>query len=345
MSASFAVVGCFTSPERDARGRGIGVHELGRWEQVSAIETPANPSFLCADPSRGLVFAAHGDSEIVSSYRVDPETGAITALGQAASGGRNGVRLVLHPSGRFVFVANYATGAVTTVPVAPDGSLSDATSRLELTGEHGPHREQEASHPHDVVMDPTGRYLVVVDKGLDAVFVARPDPETGELTIVGDARLRAGSGPRHVAFHPVLPRAYVVSELDSCLTSLDWDPASGRLAPRHVVPALPSDFFAKSTAAEVVVGPTGGFAYVSHRGADCIARIALDETGEPTVLDWTPSGGPVPRYMTFSPHGERLVVANEQGDTIVEFAVEAGSGALTRLTSVAALSPSAIVFL
>ncbi|MCA1216945.1 lactonase family protein [Streptomyces sp. 8L] len=344
-----AVVGCFTTAERKARGTGIRVfHRDGApWRAAHRLDGIVNPSFLRADPERGVVYAAHGDDDVVSAYTVDPATGAIAPLGRARSAGRNGVAVALHPSKRFLFVADYADGSVSTLPVASDGSPADATHCLALPGPAGPHRvEQTSSHPHDTVMDPAGRFLLVPDKGLDRVFVLRPEDSTGELTVVSQALLRPGSGPRHIAFHPVLPRAYVVTEIDSMVVSLAWDAAAGVLSPLHVVPALPDSFFGHSTAAEIVVDPSGRFLYLSHRGADLVARFSLDDSGDRPVLGgWVPSNGAEPRFMALSPDGTRLFVANEQSDSIVEFAIDAVTGELSATHTVATPSPSAVAFL
>ena len=78
------------------------------------------------------------------------------------------------PGGRPLFKAGepadalylLKTGSLGVLPIKPDGSLSDAVHVMPLPGEPGPHRvEQTSSHPHQVVFDPTGRYLVSPDKG------------------------------------------------------------------------------------------------------------------------------------------------------------------------------------
>lgn len=347
--AELAVVGSFTSAAREARGKGISVlpHTGAGAEPLSSILTVENPSYVLADVHRDVVHAVHGDGTVVTSYTVDRGSGRIRELSCVPSGGVNGVAVAQHPGGRFLHVANYGSGSVSTVPVAGDGTLSAAESVLELPGEPGPHRaEQAGSHPHDARFDPSGRWLVVPDKGLDLVFVLRPDDATGALTVHSAARVRAGSGPRHVTFHPHLPCAYVVGEIDSTLTSLAWDADRGTLTPRHVVPALPDTAFAPSTAAEIVVDRSGRVAYVSNRGDDSITRIALGDDGlAMSVTGWTPSGGAVPRFMTLSPDAEHLLVANEQGDSIVTFAVDAATGDLTPVSSLASASPSALAFL
>ena len=344
-----AIVGSFTTRERKARGTGINVFRhtyTVRWEPVGQLNGLVNPSYLYADPSRNLVYAAHGDADFASAYAIDPASGGITCIGEANSAGHNGVAIAMHPSGRFLFVANYSSGSITTLPINDDRSPSDASQRLDLPGPTGPHGvEQTMSHPHDVVMDPSGQFLIVPDKGLDRVFVLRPDDRSGELSVVSYAVLRPASGPRHIAFHPTLPRAYVVNEIDSTVASLAWDATTGALTPLHVAPALPASFFGPSAAAEIIVDPSGRFVYASNRGADSITRFSLDASGDHLTLQgWVPSGGRGPRYVTLSPDG-LLVVANVQGDNIVEFEINPETGDLTATNTIYTASPSSVAYL
>src|SRR5205823_5096504 len=116
----------------------------------------------------------------------------------------------------------------------------------------GPHRTEQASaHPHDVVLDPRGRFLVVPDKGLDTTFVFRLDTATGKLVPAEPPSLasRAGAGPRHDDFHPSQPSLYPLHELDptgsllyaanqnsDTIVTFRVDQATGKLKPTgHVV--------------------------------------------------------------------------------------------------------------
>jgi 6-phosphogluconolactonase len=351
--ARFAYVGCFTSAKRYARGDGIHVYGVdpgtGSWRLIQTLGELVNPSFLALSPNQRTLYSAHGDETYVSSFSVDCETGRLAALNRLETGGRNGVHLAVDPGGRFVVVASYASGNVSVLSLRPDGSLGERVQLVPLPGQPGPHRlEQTSSHPHQVVFDQSGRFLMVPDKGLDRVFMFVFDPATGGLTptVQGSATVRPGSGPRHAAFHPSLPVAWVLNEIGSTVTTYLMEAERGGLRAVQMLPTLPSDYTGESTGAEIAVSAGGRFVYCSNRGHDSVAGYAADPaTGLLTSIGWTQTQGRNPRFIGFDPPRKVLYVANEQGDTVVRWLVDAETGRLVPTGQVVrTASPVAIVF-
>lgn len=350
---SYAYVGCYTTAQRNARGDGIHVYGVdpanGGWTHVQHVGGLVNPSYLTMHPDQRCICSVHGDETYVSSFAVDRQSGRLTLLNRAASGGSNGVHSAFDASGRFLVVANYASGNVAVLPVASDGTLSDASQVIELQGTPGPHRvQQTSSHPHHVVFDPSGRYVIVPDKGLDRIFVFRFDAAAGKLTptVQGSVEARAGSGPRHAAFHPTLGVLWVVNEIASTIAAYYWDAEHGSLRPAQILPSLPSDFTGESTGSEIAVSLAGRFVYYSNRGHDSIAIFSVDPgTGLLTSVGWESTRGRVPRFIGFGPSKQFLYAANEQADTIVHWRADAAAGRLTPIGEpVRNASPVTIAF-
>src|ERR1700674_4032166 len=349
----FAYVGSFTTARGKARGDGIHVYRAdpatGAWTHVQHIGDLVNPSFLAVSPDQRFLYSVHGDGDYATAFSLDRETGQAKLLNRAATGGKNGGRQAVDPGGKFLVVVNYASGSVAVLPIAPDGSLQDQQQLLALPGEPGPHKtEQPSSHPHDVVFDPSGRFVLVPDKGLDRVFVFRFDAANGRLSPAesDSVQTRPGAGPRHLAFHPKLPIVWVLNELDSTVTTCRWNAERGALAPIQVVTTLPTDFTGYSTTSEIAVTPDGRFVYCSNRGHDSVTAYAADANdGSLTAIGWQPTQGRVPRFIGLDPAGRFLHAANAQGDTIVTFRVDAGSGLLTPTGQVIhSASPVTMVF-
>jgi len=351
--SGFAYVGSFTSEERGASGDGINVYRVdpisAEWSHVQLVADLVNPSFLAVDQSRRFLYSVHADSSYVTAFAIDATSGRLTLLNREETGGTNGVHLAVDASNRFLVVSNYASGSMTVLPINEDGSLAPRSDLVELPGSPGPHpTQQTSSHPHHNPFDPEGRFLLVPDKGLDAVFVFRVDVASGTLVPAATPSVSAepGAGPRHAGFHPRLPYAYVLNELDSTLAVYAYDSQSGLLSRRQLLTTLPDDFTGNNTTAEIAIHPSGLFLYGSNRGHDSIAEFAIDQTnGQLTHLGWTPSGGERPRYFGLDPTGTYLYACNELGHNIVAFRIDPATGSLTPTgQSVETGSPVTIVF-
>jgi len=244
-------------------------------------------------------------------------------------------------------VSNHGSGSLAVLPIAPDGALQPPIQLVPLEGDVGPHRiEQRHAKPHANPFDPSGRFVVVPDKGLDRVFVFRF--EHGRLlpAAVPHVTTREGAGPRHIAFHPRAPLAWCVNELDSTITGYRFDPQRGTLAPFQILSTLPDTYTGDSRAAEIEVDPTGRFVYATNRGHDSIAVFAIDaHSGRLRPVQCTQSAGKTPRFATLSPFGRHFYALNEDSDVITVFAVDAATGALRPTgCAIACGSPVCLVF-
>lgn len=343
----YAYVGCRTTRERNARGQGIAVfavHAGGEFEPVQLLQDLVNPSYLAMSADGRHLYAVHGDGHEVSAFVIDPANGRLTLLNRQDIGGRNPVHLALDTTGRHLVVTDHLGAGVVVLPVGRDGALDPVSQRVTIDGPVGPHRvEQQQPKPHCNAFDPSGRWVLVPDKGTDRVHVLRFDG--GQLQAVSVARAREAAGPRHAVFHPRGDTAYVVNELDSSITAYRFDANTGTLTPWMWRPTLPADFTGDSRAAAIDIDAAGRCLYVSNRGHDSLALFTLDEEGAPQLVQAVASGGRTPRAFARSPDGLHLFALNEDSDSIVPFAVDPASGLLRRAgTPTGTGSPTCLVF-
>lgn len=330
----FAYVGSRTTRERNARGEGITVYRVdedaGRLEQVQLLRDLVNPSFLALDKAGLHLYAVHGDMSEISAFRVEKATGQLEFINSQTTGGKNPVHLALDPSGQYVVVSNHLGSSLAVLPVRPDGSLGELEQLVTLEGPLGPHRvEQKLAKPHFNPFDPSGRYVVVPDKGLDRSFSFRFSGGKLEPAEQAFAVAREGAGPRHIAFSPRLGMAYVVNELDSTVTTYAYSASTGALVPRQILSTLPETFTGNSRAAGIQVDADERFVYASNRGHDSIAVFRIDPaTGLLAFAGADPAQGKTPRFFTLTPNGRFLFALNEDSDSIVGFAVDRDSGRL-----------------
>lgn len=292
-----------------------------------------NPSFVILSADRRFLYAANevGDFQGttgggVSVFAVDPLSGALTFLNAQPTYGADPCHLLLDPSGRWLFAANYTGGSLAVLPVQPDGRLG-AASVVQHHGS-GPNRErQDAAHVHSSLFDPLGR-LLVADLGLDKVFVYAFDAASGQLTSGAPLSVPAGMGPRHMAFHPSGRFFYVIGELDGTVAAYRFE-ADGAFSLIQTIATLPPEHSFKECA-DLHVAPSGQFLYGSNRGGhNSIAGYAIDAaSGQLTLIDYFPSGGVKPRNFGFDRTGQFVLAANETSDNIVVLRIDAASGRL-----------------
>ncbi len=366
-SARFAYVGAFTIRAPGGRSQradaspavGISVYAVaantGALASVQTVPSP-NPAYLALHPSQRYLYAvneirdfgAKDGTGSIEAYAIDEQSGRLQLVNRQAVGAIP-AHLAPDPAGRFLVIATYVGGTFQVLPIRADGGLDPVTAELAQVGS-GPHQRQQAPHPHSVVFDPAGRFIAAADLGIDKVEIFRLD--AGRLARVGAQPLPAGSGPRHLAFHPDGRTLYVINELNATITAFRYDPATGTLGNAiQTVATVPADFPANKSTAEIRVHSSGRFLYGSNRRfeahplADSVAKFKIGATGALEPIGHLTEGIAFPRTMNFDPTGTWLYVLNQKGDTIVQYAVSPATGDLVptgRVTD--AVTPACIVF-
>ena len=341
----FLFAGCYTHRST------VGVHTYlagagdGKLVEVNRFEGIEHPSFLAAHPGGRMLYAVSETSRFdgapgggLVALAIDPADGSLHEIDRATSHGDGPCHVSVEPDGRRLHVANYGSGTVATYTLDEHGRFGAAASVRQHTGT-GPTGRQVGPHAHCVVPGPDRRSVYAVDLGADRVV------QTIDGEVVDEFVLPAGSGPRHLAFHPTESVAYIVGELDSTVIAARVDVATGRLSDPVACSSLPAGFDGSSAGAEVGVHPNGRFLYVSNRGHDSIAVFTLARPDTPELAAHVPSGGRQPRHFAIHPEGQVLVVANQDSDTIVPFRLDPASGELAPLgVGYAASQPVCLIY-
>ncbi len=375
-----AYVGTYTSPLKNMRptqvdlppgnGRGIHLFEMdratGKLSPLDVVEMGTSPSCLALNPARTHLYSGNeterlGDDESgsVSAFQIDPTTGGLKLLNSVRSGGKGPAHLTVHPNGKFVLVANYFGGSIAVLPILPDGSLGEATDVKKDSGTVGPTKATNAApgsfafsghdqtHAHMIEADPSGKWVLHVDLGLDQILVWQFDAEKGTLTPAAkpSVSLPPGDGPRHFAFHPAGRWLYSIQEEGSTVVLFDFDAQTGRLTERQTISSLPPGYAGSNFCSEILVSADGRFVYAGNRLHDSIGIFAIGADGTLTYVteEWT--RGDYPRSFTFDPSGSFLHCCNQRADHLATFHVDKSTGKLTftgHYTPVG--NPSQIVF-
>lgn len=342
---NMAYIGCRTTKERGARGRGIRVMQAGAdgWREVQLVDGLVNPSYLCFDRSGSFLYTIHGDFSEITGFAV-AEDGTLTRLNTVTTGGVNPVHLSVDRTNRWIFVANLQTGTVAVIPRGSDGTLTPPTRLYTIPG----NTDGTVSHPHQAAQDPDGAYLAVScqgrKQGFGQVDLFRIDTEDGRLEKTCTVRSREIAEPRHFVFHPNGVWGYGVNEKDYSVTAYAFDAAEGTLTARQILPTLPDTYTGDGWASGIVLSDDARFVIVSNRKHDSITSFCVEPDGLLRFCDCAKTGGGQPRFITMTPWGT-VLAANETTDTLTEFSLDRESGRLCAVgTPIHTESPVCVVF-
>jgi 6-phosphogluconolactonase len=361
-----AYVGTFSSPLKDTlptqvdlppgNGRGIHIFHVdrttGAMTPAGVFESGISPSHLVVNNSGTRLYSANETDRVgtgkppegtVSSFAVDPKDGGLKLLNTVRSGGAGPTYVSLHPSGKWLFVANYFGGSVAVLPIKDDGQLGEPTDVKVDEGKVGPTKAKNApkgsfaisghdrTHAHQILPDPTGKFVLHVDLGLDRLFVWKFNADKGLLTAnePSGVSFPPGDGPRHVCFRPNGKHLYSVQEEGSTVVRFDYDGDTGKLNERQTISTLPDGYAGSNFCSEILVSPDGNFVYVGNRLHDSIAYYSVRNDGRLAYEgeEWT--RGNYPRSFAFDPTGEFLYCCNQRADHVTVFEVNRELGRLS----------------
>ncbi|TKT04240.1 lactonase family protein [Streptomyces lasalocidi] len=335
-------LGTYTSAEGGGRGIGLATYDpgSGRITGTGTLTGVPDPSYLAVHPDGRTLYAVN-----------ERERGSVTAvrigdrkvLGSRPTGGAQPCHLSVHPSGRWLLSADYGSGTVAVHPVDASGALGERTALVRHT-RPAPGPGQQGPHAHQVVTAPDGEHVLAVDLGTDTVYSYRLDDRAGTLTEVAQAHTRPGAGPRHLTFHPGGRYAYLADELDDTVAVCAYDPETGRLrigAPQSTGSGTKGGP-GTNYPAQFVVSPDGAHAFLANRGANTLARYAVEADGARLrLLGTVPVAGDFPRQVALAPGGRLLFAANQRSGTVSVFHVDPADGGL-RLAGEPFASPVAV---
>ena len=306
--------------------------QSGQLQSVGSADAGANPSFLAIHPNGRVLYAVNEvEKGAVSAFAIAGKSGALTRLAAVPSEGSAPCFVSVDQGARVALVANYESGSVALLPLQTDGSLARATSVVQHAGSGPVADRQGQPHAHCILADPSNRFALAADLGADRVFVYRLDLEGNALrpSVGGDARMRPGAGPRHLAFHPTLPFVFVANELDSTVTTLRFDAGHGALTVLETRSTLPAGWTGTNFPADIHIAPSGRTVYVSNRGHNSLAVFSVAESGALSLDQVVATDGDWPRNFSLDPSGRWLLVANQRSNSIVVFRRDEKTGHLT----------------
>jgi len=285
----------------------------------------------------GRVIAAHGDKPLFyvapSSGEEGNTPGAVIRLNPDGSYAKHRrVKLAhgysylsLDRTHGFLLGANYRDGFVDVYSLAKDG----------LPAKHVAALNEGRRNAHCVLTTPDNRFVYIpYVKDTGAIFQYRFNEKSGGLQALEpkNANPPAGTGPRHIAYHPKKSIVYFSNEQHLGVSAYDIG-KSGQLKLRQVCDAVGQDHSKEGvSSSDIVITPDGRFLFAGIRGHrqefDRISRYRIKPRGDVELLGLTPADK-IPWGLALSPCGRYLLATGFKAGTLMAFRI-GENGSLTR---------------
>lgn len=332
-------VGSYTRPvEGNPPGQGLGIICYD-FDQATGnltlehITEAVNPSYLSITKNSKFLFAAQelslAEEPKISCYAIDPGNHQLILINQQEIPGGLACHTEISPIENFVVVSCYGTGNVVVYPFDDQG-LKPLMANIQHEGSGVNKDRQEGPHAHMAGCDPRSDHVLVCDLGIDKVLNYRLRKHFTLDSSQPFSRVPAGSGPRHLTFHPNNRYVFVLNEMGATVSVFRYN--DGSLTYLDSYDALPDGYSGERSAAAIRISPDGDFVYTSNRGNDSISIFKFSEQDETLELIGNQNtGGKEPRDFNLDPSGNWLLSANQISNDIAVFRRDSESGLITEV--------------
>ncbi|MCL6573082.1 MAG: lactonase family protein [Bacillus sp. (in: Bacteria)] len=316
-------------------------------DNVNVAAQLENPTYLTIGSDNKYLYSVtkEGESGGVAAFSIN-ESGELAEINKQLLPGSSPCHVSVDSQGHYLFSANYHQGLVTSQLInQKDGSVQPAASIIKHVGS-GPDPRQEKPHTHYAGLTPDETFLAVVELGIDALITYKVGID-GQLTKVNLLPLKAGSGPRHLVFHPNGKTAYIMTEFSSEVIVLSYHQENGHFTEKQYISTLPADFNENNQGSAIHISTDGRFIYAGNRGHNSITVFRVDlESGELSFIEHTPTEGDWPRDFSLDPTERFLIASNQESSNLVLFSRDENTGKLSLLQAdIAVPHPVCVKFL
>jgi len=333
-------IGTYTNGDSKGIYKSIFNADSGKLSQPELVAPTNNPSFQCVSANHDLLWSVNeswsGTGEIVG-YSINKENGNLKQISTFSSEGNAPCFVDYDENTGDIYTANYNTGNITKISVNSDGTASKASFTHQQKGKGPNSTRQEGPHAHCSVIDPTGKYIYSCNLGTDQIYVYSANCDS--LCLIKTISVPAGSGPRHIAFHPELKTMEVINELNGTITTFLPDQQNIFSIFHHTISTLPTNFEKENKCADIHFTPNGKLLFASNRGHNSIAIYKFDEKNlTPVLVGWQTENCITTRNFAIDPTGKYLIAANQDANSVVVFRIDYETGKLFETGNVISIS-------
>lgn len=361
-TAGFAYVGSSGMDRRSASPEfvedGIHVFEVRgkNWTRKQLVSS-RSPVFLTLHPNQQFLYAVNEVAEhhglpcgTVEAYRVDAQSGQLTLINRQGLS-LSGIRprhIVISPDGRYLVLAVHGGGAYNVLPIGSNGELGHVTGILKEVGSSQHPHHQTSAHPHSMVIDASGRYLLATDQGCDRLSVFTL--EDGRIMRRHQTLLKQGDGPGHLVSHPSGQFFYVSNASNGSVAGYRFIEATGEIS-TEICRSRTSTSTDKMWNQNVLTIPASGkFLYSSvnagqsgNSGGIAVWRIN-PVTGELSHIQMWGEKKFSSQVLVSTRDGRGLLVVDSGQHRVVHIRIDSDNGQIRNISTLAEIvNPSALV--
>lgn len=277
---------------------------------------------LAVSPSRKFLYAAlRFEPYTVVTFGIDPRSGKLQQLGTAPLPDSMAY-IATDRTGKHLLSASYGGHKLSVSPIGAQGTVMPNAAIIP-TGKNA----------HAVLIDPSNKYLLATNLGIDAVLQRKFNAATGAVSDNALAAVitKPGAGPRHFIFHPNGKYFYLLNELDASLNAYAYNGSKGTLSEVQSVSTLPAGFTGKPWAADLHVTPNGKFLYGTERTSSTIAGFAVDSRSGKLTPIGSVETEKQPRGFAIDPGNRYLLAVGQQSHSMSIYAIDPSKGTLNRI--------------
>jgi 6-phosphogluconolactonase (cycloisomerase 2 family) len=267
----------------------------------------------CGSSSTHVAYVALAGANGVAAYRIDNHSAKFTPIvGSPFPTGNSPSSVLVHPSGKFVYVANQTDNDISLFSV--DSAIGSLTEVLPRTN--------TGLTPVSLLMDSGGSFLFAVNQLSSSISVYSITSGTGVLKPVSGSPFATFPNPVAMAIAPSGKYLYLVNANLGIVVTLSN--TSG------VLSAVGGPVGVGQGPQAIAVDPSGNFVYVANTAANTVSVLSVDSTNGTLTL--TGSYATATQPFSLAVLGEFLYVGNLGSSNISVFSVAPTSGVLTQIT-------------
>lgn len=292
----------------------------GTLEQICAYRDIRNPSYVALNGDKTILYAVQEEVPIGAIHALSVDGTTLKPLRTLSSEGADPCYISLCGEDRSLLVSNYSSGSLAVFRLNEDGVPAERVQLIVHKGKGMHPVRQTMPHVH-FAKEQSGQ-VFAVDLGLDQIFLY--SMEGGRLADSGKRlQFPAGTGPRHIEFHPDDPGIlYVSCELGSEVAV--WKRENGAYRCAQTLSTLPGSYMGGNIVSAIKM--QGRLLFAGNRGHDSVAVFRVEDDGLLMRTQIVPTGGKTP--WDFSVFDDYLVIANRDSDSITVLKADEGSGIL-----------------